>query len=115
MHTGAFDPGVALRLRREEHLVRALKDIGVGAGQLVMHAQTAWASITFSGTRHSMTYAFDGKAAVESAEHFIAVLPEHEFTIPGQLVADAAVTNVDHQIEPPRMVIDVELLLLDES
>ena len=53
---------------------------------------------------------------VEAAENFIAYLPEHEFAIRGQLVADAAVTSVDHRIGPgPRMEVRIELLLLDED
>jgi len=46
----------------------------------------------------------------------IVLLPEHEFAIPRQLVADAAVTSVDHRIGPnARMDVRVELLLLDEE
>ena len=44
-----------------------------------------------------------------------AFLPEHEFALPGQLVADAAVTAVDHRLEPPRMQVSCELLLLEEG
>jgi hypothetical protein len=43
----------------------------------------------------------------------IALLPDHEFTIPGHLVATATVTAVDST--PLRLVADVELLLLKES
>jgi hypothetical protein len=36
--------------------------------------------------------------------------------LPGQLVADAAVTAVDHRLAPePRLTVSVELLLLDEG
>ena len=60
--------------------------------------------------------AFAGDDAVEAGETFIAFLPEHEFAIPGQLVADAAVTAVDHRIgADPRMEVRVELLLLNEE
>jgi hypothetical protein len=46
---------------------------------------------------------------------FITFLPEHEFAIPGQLVADAAVVEVDHRLTPPRMIVTCELLLLEEG
>jgi hypothetical protein len=47
---------------------------------------------------------------------FIVFLPEHEFMLPGQLVADAAVTEVDHRLIPePRLTVSVELLLLEEG
>jgi hypothetical protein len=43
-------------------------------------------------------------------------LPEHEFALSRQLVADAAVVAVDHRIgADPRMEVKVELLLLDEE
>jgi len=49
-------------------------------------------------------------------ERFIAALPEHEFAIPGQLVADASVTEAEHRLLPaPRLVVRCELLLLEEG
>ncbi len=48
-------------------------------------------------------------------EQFIAALPEHEFTLPRQLVADAAVVSVEHATLPePRLTVELELLLLDD-
>ena len=47
---------------------------------------------------------------------FVAELPEHEFAIPGQIVADAAILEVEHRLIPePRLVVQCELLLLEES
>ena len=71
-----------------------------------------WASITFAGTRHTVSMCFSGIAAVEGGEALIALLPDHEFAIPGQLVADATVIAVDHRVMPePRMAVTCELLL----
>ena len=48
-----------------------------------------------------------------AGEMLIAALPEHEFTLPGQLVADAAVARVDHEMLPePKLTVELELLLL---
>ena len=59
---------------------------------------------------------FNGSPAVEAGEDFIANLPEHEFTIPGQLVADATIKEVDHRFgADERMVVTAVLLLLEES
>ncbi|ALE16932.1 hypothetical protein AMC99_01641 [Altererythrobacter epoxidivorans] len=83
---------------------------------LLTHEEKAWASITFSGTRHEMLLDFDGANAVEAGERFIAALPDHEFAIPGQLVADAAVSEVSHTLLPePRMVVTISLLLLQDA
>lgn len=112
---GSFCPVMARQVRKDEALVRALKDIGADGGTLIHHSQRAWASITFAGTRHALTYRFEGAEAVAHAERMIALLLEHEFTIPGQLVADAEVTNIDHRIDPPYLLLDCELLLLEEA
>lgn len=98
------------------HLLSALLELGEGKAELVRHAERAWASVTFSGTKHSVVLAFEGEAAVAAGEALIDSLPEHEFSIPRQLVADAAVIAVEHTALPhPRMTVELELLLLDES
>jgi hypothetical protein len=72
--------------------------------------------VTFSGTRHEVVLAFTGTEAVSAGEAFIDALPEHEFAIPRQLVADATVLAVEHSALPePRLVVEVQLLLLEET
>lgn len=106
----------AARRSPAERLREELQALAGGHAQFLSHSEKNWASVTFAGTRHRLALAFAGAEAVEAAESFIAFLPEHEFTIPRQLVADAAVTEVDHRIGPdPRMEVTVELLLLDEE
>ncbi len=83
---------------------------------LLTHEETPWASITFAGTRHELTLDFDGIAACKVGERFITALPDHEFTIPNMLVADATVSEVDSSYTPePRMVVTATLLLLEEA
>jgi hypothetical protein len=97
-------------------LLSALLDLGQGKGELVRHSERSWASVTFSGTRHTVVLAFTGTEAVAAGEALIDVLPDHEFTIPRQLVADAAVVAVDHSALPePRLEVTAELLLLEEA
>ncbi|QKG72633.1 hypothetical protein HQR01_02300 [Erythrobacter mangrovi] len=84
--------------------------------QVISHSETPWASITFAGTRHLLALVFAGDTAVEAGERFIAALPEHEFMIPGQLVADATVVEAEHRLFPsPRLSATCELLLLEEG
>jgi hypothetical protein len=102
--------GASERLREE------LQALAGGHAEFLSHSEKSWASITFAGTRHRLELAFAGADAIEAAESFIAFLPEHEFGIPKQLVADATVTSVDHRIGPePRLELTIELLLLDEE
>ncbi len=99
-----------------QRLLKALMDLCEGQAQLLSHAERPWASVTFAGTRHTVTLRFDGAEAVGEAEQFITNLPEHEFTLPGQLVADAAIVAVDQQCLPqPQITVQAELLLLDEG
>lgn len=95
----------------------ALIRLTEGRASLLTHEEKAWASITFSGTRHEVMLDFDGKEAVEVGEEFIANLPDHEFSIPGQLVAEATIREVDHRFagEDERMVVTAVLLLLEEA
>jgi len=107
----------AAHARREprNRLRESLLGLAAGKAAIVRHEEKSWASVTFAGTRHRLVLEFDGAEAVEAGELFIAFLPGHEFALPGQLVADAAVTEVEHRLDPPRMQVRCELLLLDEG
>ncbi|MFO6448527.1 hypothetical protein ACLBKU_15440 [Erythrobacter sp. NE805] len=108
----------ALRPRRNlaDRVRSALLGITAGHGTLLGHAETAWASITFAGTRHEVVLEFCGAEAVAYGEELIERLPDHEFTLPGQLVADATVTKVDHRFGAmERLEVTAVLLLLEEG
>ena len=116
------DPNTPIRAARKprrtagERLRLALDALCAGQGTIGRHDEKAWASITFSGARHHLRLIFEGAESVEAGETFVAILPEHEFAIPGQLVADATVTNVEHSLLPePRMEVECELLLLIDA
>lgn len=99
-----------------DRLREALLALGDFRGQVIAHTEKSWASITFSGARHTLALLFAGDEAVEAGERFIAALPDHEFALPGQLVADAAITEAEHRLLPtPRLMVQCELLLLEEG
>lgn len=99
-----------------DRLREALMALGEFRGQVIAHTECAWASITFAGARHTLALVFTGDEAVEAGERFIAALPDHEFAIPGQLVADAAIAEAEHRALPtPRLAVQCELLLLEEG
>jgi len=86
-----------------------------GKCELLAHAEKAWGSITFAGTRHELSLKFEGCEAIEAGEAMIEALPQHEFSIPGQLVADAAVRETDHRFGPVEtLTATIALLLLEE-
>ena len=97
-------------------LLGALHDLAGGHAAVSRHEERAWASITFAGSRHTLTLRFAGEAGVAAGEAFIAALPEHEFAIPRRLVADAAIVAVRHSLLPePSLEVECEVLLLDED
>lgn len=99
-----------------ERLREAVLALAGGHGDVLLHRETAWASITFAGTRHRLRIAFEDAEAVAGGEELVAALPEHEFSIPRQLVADATVCGVESTlVAGPRMVVDCELLLLEDA
>lgn len=114
----APEPTPALRARRTtaDRVRSALMALTSGAGTLITHEEKAWASITFSGTRHEVVLEFCGAEAVAHGEELIERLPDHEFTIPGQLVADATITSVDHRFGAmERLEVTAVLLLLEDG
>lgn len=99
-----------------DRLRAALAALGEHRGQVLTHSERPWASITFAGARHSFAILFSGDDAVAAGERFVAALPDHEFAIPGQLVADANIVEVEHRLLPaPRLVVQCELLLLEDG
>ena len=119
MHPEAYEMKARrIRARRttSDRLQEALLILAEAQGQMLSHSEKPWASITFSGSRHELMFDFAGPEAVAAGERFIAALPDHEFAIPGQLVAEATVSEVDHVMHPaPRMIVTVTLLLLEDA
>jgi len=110
-------PPAPPRVRKgaSERLREALSALAGGHAQITAHREKSWASITFAGARHTLELAFAGAEEVAAGEVFIADLPEHQFAIPRQLVAEATVAAVDHLLDPPRMTVTCEVLMLDEG
>ncbi|MCB2078609.1 MAG: hypothetical protein KDE55_13035 [Novosphingobium sp.] len=97
-------------------LLSAVLELAGSKAELLRHSERAWTSVTFSGTRHLIALSFAGNEAIEAGEDFIAALPEHEFGISGQIVADATITAVHHEALPEeRMTVEAELLLVEDA
>jgi hypothetical protein len=84
--------------------------------EFLSHSERPWSSATFSGARHRFRLAFEGLDAVAAGETFITALPDHEFRVRDRLVADAAVTAVDHDLlAGPTLTVEADLLVLEEA
>ena len=113
---GPVPPAIPRRRGTGARLVAELLALADGHGELLEHRQRAWASVTFSGTRHEIALRFAGEDAVAAGERLIAEAGEHEFAVPGQLVADVAVVAVDSMLLPePATTVRLEVLTLEES
>ncbi|WP_379546089.1 hypothetical protein ACFCW2_10000 [Qipengyuania sp. DSG2-2] len=109
-------PPLTARRTLSDRLREAVLALADGEGEVTAHHEKAWASITFAGTRHTLGLVFEGAEAVEAGERLIADLPDHEFAIPRQLVADATITAVESTLLPAaRMEVACELLLLEDA
>lgn len=84
------------------------------AATFLSHSEREWASATFSGARHVIELSFEGTDAVAQGEALIAALPDHEFTVPHHLVADATVAGVEHRQAPSQLTVSLELLVLED-
>src|SRR3569833_719890 len=113
------DPATLPRAPRQRRTVsdrlrEALMALADAQARIASHLETAWASITFAGTRHRLELLFEGMEAVTAGETFITELPEHEFAIPGQLNTEATKTQNNHHQKPPRQTKTNKQLLLED-
>ncbi|MBA4355347.1 MAG: hypothetical protein C0409_11710, partial [Novosphingobium sp.] len=69
------------RLSLSDRLLRDLRDLAGPLAEVIVHRETAWASITFTGARHTVVLRFAGSDAVSDGERFVALLPDHEFRL----------------------------------
>ena len=104
------------RRRPWAKLLAAVTGLAGGKAELLRHVERPWASVTFSGTRHTIALAFTGAEAVAAGEEFLDALPEHEFAIPRHVVVEATAVSVEHDLLPePRLTAELELLLLEDA
>ncbi len=113
---GEGKPHPRVRISPGERALRAVVALAGPHAELMEHSEAPWASVTFAGTRHAIVLRYEGWEACDAAEELIAALPDHEFTIPRTLVADAAVVRLDQSLLPePCMTVELALLLLDDA
>lgn len=84
----AIDISTTRKVRRgpAEKLREALSSLAGGKAQILTHSERSWASITFSGARHSIELAFEGSVAAKAGEEFIALLPDVRLVVKAELL-----------------------------
>lgn len=82
------------------------------AAEIASRKQTPWHSATFSGERVTIVLKLTGDEPAERATAFAEALPDTEFNLRRQLVADIMVSEM--QPSDDGVLLTVEALLLDD-
>jgi hypothetical protein len=72
----------------------------------------SWASVTFSGARHTLAFRLEGEGAEAAAERFVEGLEAADFTLRGHILADIAL--IGEEREPGRARIQLEALTVED-
>ena len=86
-----------------------------GTADLIESQERPWASATFSGARHVITVRVPLDDADSPASALLAKLPDYEFDLAGEIVADCVVTMQRHNRDTDGrlwLVCSVELLTI---
>ncbi|MEO7410741.1 MAG: hypothetical protein ABIU10_05405 [Sphingomicrobium sp.] len=98
-------------------LLRALlARTGVDRNRILLSnfRSTDWNSLTFAGERHHILLRIPGPGATPVAALLVEGLEEADFSIPGQIVADIALTRPPAQLDDGAMMVEIEALTVAE-
>jgi hypothetical protein len=94
-------------------LLRALRQ-RAGAGPVIEDLRTTpWASITFSGARHSIALRFEGEAARHAARAMTDGLDYAEFHLGAHILVDIAVAET--RLAGDNVYLVIEALIIDND
>ena len=75
----------------------------------------SWASATFVGARHELTFSIAGDGTVEAADHFIRHLEAKEFELRGHIMADIALVSEERRDGEDKVRISLEALTVEDG
>lgn len=75
---------------------------------------TDWQSLTFIGEQHKICLRIPGADSLEIASGLIDGIEEHEFPVPGHVVADIAVVRGPDLGEDGSVALEIEALTVEE-
>ena len=99
-------------------LLRALgRHFGGFAGLFRVGELTSrnWASVTFSGARHTVAFSLEGEGAGAAADAFIGGMAEAEFDLRGHIVADITLAGDERSAEGHRVDLRIEALTVEDN
>jgi hypothetical protein len=74
----------------------------------------SWASATFAGARHELTFRIEGEGAGAAADSFLATLTAAEFDLRGHILADIALVS-EERTDEGLVRISLEGLTVEDS
>lgn len=74
----------------------------------------SWASVTFSGARHRVTFCLEGAVAGSAADAFVTQMSEAEFDLDGHILADIALLGADRSPSGDRVQLRLEALTVED-
>ena len=74
----------------------------------------SWASVTFAGARHELTFRVEGSGAAAAADDFIRTLTAREFALRGHLMADIALVSEERKDGEEWVRISLEPLTVED-
>lgn len=84
-----------------------------GAVSVTPEPPEPWASGTYEGARCVMCITIEGTGAAEVADRFLADLGEHEWAVPGHVVADLGLLDDARRDGGTEVVLRLEALLIE--
>lgn len=74
-----------------------------------------WASATFTGARHELTFRVEGARANAAADTFLADLGAAEFSLRGHILADIALVSEERHDGAEAVTISLEALTVEDD
>jgi hypothetical protein len=71
-----------------------------------------WRSLTFDGERHEIAMRFTGPGAAGAAERMLDGIEDHEFALPGAIVADITIAGRCARLDDGSVSIALEALTI---
>lgn len=75
----------------------------------------SWASATFAGARHELSFRLEGDGAAGAAEAFLGTLTAAEFDLRGHVLADIALVSEARSDDGNLVRISLEALTVEDS
>ena len=75
----------------------------------------SWASATFTGARHELSFRIEGEGAGAAADTFLATLSAAEFDLRGHILADIALVAEERSESGGRVRISLEALSVEDA